>query len=128
MVPCLETSLALVWSVRMTSEDPNTPDRDPMQSWSRCCTLWGGGGGGVCTLDYKPRRSRDLYTGFISHNYNQLVRLYYAYTELNANSPLPHKSRDWSSNPQSWLDESFFHQPVRRKHKTFMAYRIVYIQ
>ena len=40
-VPCLETGLALVWSVRMTSEDPITFDQDPMQSWIRRCTLWG---------------------------------------------------------------------------------------
>ena len=33
MVPCLETGLALVWSVHMTSEDPIPLDQDPMQSW-----------------------------------------------------------------------------------------------
>ena len=49
MVPCLETGLALVWNVRMTSEDPITLDQDPMQSWIRRCTLWRGGGGG-CIL------------------------------------------------------------------------------
>ena len=45
MVPCLETGLALVWSVRMTSEDPIPLDQDPMQSWigvahsGELCTL-----------------------------------------------------------------------------------------
>ena len=35
----------------MTSEDPTMLDQDPMQSWIRRCTLWGGGGGGgVFTL------------------------------------------------------------------------------
>ena len=46
MVPCLETGLALVWSVRMTSEDPIPLDQDPMQSWIGVAHS-----GGLCTLD-----------------------------------------------------------------------------
>ena len=45
MVPCLETGLALVWSVRMTSEDPIPLDQDPMQSWIGVAHS-----GGLCTL------------------------------------------------------------------------------
>ena len=46
MVPCLETGLALVWSVRMTSEDPIPLDQDPTQSWIGVAHS-----GGLCTLD-----------------------------------------------------------------------------
>ena len=56
MVPCLETGLALVWSARMTSEDPITLDQDPMQSWIRHCTLWGGGGGYVLLVAHINRQ------------------------------------------------------------------------
>ena len=45
MVPCLETGLALVWSVRMTSEDPIPLDQDPIQSWIGVAHS-----GGLCTL------------------------------------------------------------------------------
>ena len=45
MVLCLETGLALVWSVRMT-EDPIPLDQDPMQSWIGVAHS-----GGLCTLD-----------------------------------------------------------------------------
>ena len=43
MVPCLETGLALVWSVRMTSEDPIPLDQDPVfRAGSALHTLGGG--------------------------------------------------------------------------------------
>ena len=51
MVHCLETGLALVLSVRMTSEDPIPLDQDPMQSWIGVAHS-----GGLCTLDVTSMR------------------------------------------------------------------------
>ena len=41
---------ALVWSVRMTSEDLIPLDQDPMQSWIGLAHSGGGGGGYVLLL------------------------------------------------------------------------------